>query len=179
MTGDLVELHDELRRVARDLLGKTTAGEADWSRAADLGWLGLEVPDALGGAGASFAETAVVLEEMGRAATASSYLGTAVLGVAAIGAAAPQPVSDELLRAIASGDRRIAVALAASGDDATFDPPFRVEHAASGPRLSGRAEFVADAAEADDLIVLAVGADQAPVLVHIPAAAVTVTRQPV
>ena len=36
------------------------------------GWLGLEVPPALDGAGATFAEVAVVLEEMGRAAAAAS-----------------------------------------------------------------------------------------------------------
>ena len=66
MTG-FAEFHDELRRVARDLLAPTsplvTGGEAvaaDWGQVAQAGWLGLEVPERQGGAGASLAEVAVV-----------------------------------------------------------------------------------------------------------------------
>ncbi len=51
----------------------------EWPVLVDAGWVGLEVPEQFGGAGATFAETAVVCEEMGRAASANSYLGSAVL----------------------------------------------------------------------------------------------------
>ena len=47
----------------------------------DAGWVGLEVPEHFGGAGATFAEVAVICEEMGRAASATNYLGGAVLAV--------------------------------------------------------------------------------------------------
>ena len=47
----------------------------DWPVLAEAGWVGLEVPERLGGAGATFAEVAVICEELGRAASASSYLG--------------------------------------------------------------------------------------------------------
>jgi alkylation response protein AidB-like acyl-CoA dehydrogenase len=56
--------------VARDLLGQASAGsEADWRLLAGSGWLGLEVPGALDGDDATFAETAVILTELGRAAS--------------------------------------------------------------------------------------------------------------
>jgi alkylation response protein AidB-like acyl-CoA dehydrogenase len=156
---ELIELHDELRSVARELLGKG----ADWSRLAEVGWLGLEVPEALDGSGATFAETAVVLEELGRAAASTSFFGTAVLGVAAGGD----------LRGVAAGDVRLAVALSASGDDATVVPAFHLE----GGRVSGRATFVADAAEADRLLLVA--DDATVVVVAVEPGALTITPEPV
>ena len=149
------ELHDELRSVARELLAKG----ADWGRAADAGWLGLEVPEALDGSGATFAETTVVLEELGRAAAPTSIFGTAV-GVAAGGD----------LTGVASGEVRLAVALSSRGDDATVVPAFGVE----GGRVSGRATFVADVVEADRLLLVA-----GDVVVAVDAGAVTITPEPV
>src|SRR5690606_19863337 len=65
----LADLHDDLRAVAQDLLAGTSplaaGGEPvapEWALLAEAGWLGLEVPERLGGAGATFAEVAVVLE---------------------------------------------------------------------------------------------------------------------
>ena len=76
---EMQEFHDELRAVARELLGKAGA-EVEWRQFSDAGWTSLEVPEELGGAGASFVETAIVLEELGRGAVRSRLLGT-VLGM--------------------------------------------------------------------------------------------------
>ena len=146
-------LHDELRTVARQVLGK---GDPDVAQLAALGWLGLEVPEALDGAGATFAEVAVVLEEMGRATTAGPFLATAVLGVGTLTLLDPTPERDDLLRLVAGGGCRLAVAWAAPG--------FRVRDDGDGPRLDGRADLVADAAGADRLLLVAHGADGAAVV---------------
>ncbi|MCT7657486.1 acyl-CoA dehydrogenase family protein [Mycobacterium deserti] len=103
------EFHDELRSVAADLLGKER--EVDWPVLVDAGWVGLEVAEECGGAGATFAETAVVCEEMGRAASATSYLGSAVLAVGTLNALQPSDTRDRLLADVASGESRVAVAL--------------------------------------------------------------------
>lgn len=103
------EFHDELRSVAADVLDK--GREVDWPVLVDAGWVGLEVPEHLGGAGATFAETAVICREMGRAATAGSFLGSAVLAVGTLNALQPSDTRDQLLAGIASGDVRVAVAL--------------------------------------------------------------------
>ncbi|TQS43327.1 acyl-CoA dehydrogenase family protein [Cryptosporangium phraense] len=150
--GELAEFHDELRAVARELLGKPV----EWPALAAAGWCGLEVPSRLDGAEATFAEVAVVLAELGRAAAGTSYFGTAVLGVGALLELEPSAERDELLRGVAQGTR-LAV-----GDG------FRLE----GSRVSGRAEFVADATEADHLL-LVVG-DQ----VVVPAPGARVEPQP-
>ncbi len=106
---DFTEFHDELRSVAGDLLAKDRSVE--WSTLADAGWVGLEVPEQFGGAGASFAEVAVVCEEIGRAASATSFLGSAVLAVGALNAVQPSATRDELLADIANGATRVAAAL--------------------------------------------------------------------
>jgi alkylation response protein AidB-like acyl-CoA dehydrogenase len=180
-TTDFSELHDELRAVARDLLGAASRDESDadgWARAVEVGWPGLEVPDQLGGSGATFAETAVVVEELGRAAAASPFLGTAVLGVGALGLVDSNAVRDDLLRDVAAGSVRVAVALAPGGDAIGADPPFRVRFDGGSPRLEGRAEFVIDATTADRLLLLA-STEQGAAVVAVDPVSVDVTDQPV
>ncbi|WP_102143352.1 acyl-CoA dehydrogenase family protein [Mycobacterium hubeiense] len=108
-TREFAEFHAELRSVAGELLAKDRTVE--WPTLVDAGWTGLEVPEEFGGAGASFAETAVICEEMGRAATSSSYLGSAVLAVAVLNAVEPSDIRNRLLAEVASGAVRVAVAL--------------------------------------------------------------------
>jgi len=109
MAHEFAEFHDELRSVAGDLLAKDRA--VDWLSLVDAGWVGLEVPDELGGSGATFAEVAVICEEMGRAASMNSYLGSAVLAVSTLNALAPCVTRDRLLADVASGTIRLAVVL--------------------------------------------------------------------
>ncbi|OBK77467.1 acyl-CoA dehydrogenase family protein [Mycobacterium sp. 1164985.4] len=106
---DFTEFHDELRSVAGDLLAKDRTVE--WATLVDAGWAGLEVPEEFGGAGASFAEVAVICEEIGRAASATSFLGSAVLAVGALNAVQPSASRDKLLTGIADGTARVAVAM--------------------------------------------------------------------
>ncbi|ULE35395.1 acyl-CoA dehydrogenase family protein [Mycobacterium sp. IDR2000157661] len=106
---EFTEFHAELRSVAGDLLAKDRT--ADWSVLVDAGWVGLEIPERFGGAGASFAETAVVCEEIGRAAGVTSFLGSAVLAVGTLNALQPNATRDRLLAEVASGATRLAVAL--------------------------------------------------------------------
>ena len=137
--------------MAGDLLAKDRA--VDWPVLADAGWTGLEVAEDLGGAGATFAETAVVCEEMGRAASANSYLGSAVLAVGVLNALQPERHSRPAARRRRRPARcRVAVAL-------------------------GPLDFVPDAVGADRLLVVTTDADGVPVVVD--AAGLTVTPQPV
>jgi alkylation response protein AidB-like acyl-CoA dehydrogenase len=109
MAREFEEFHDELRSVASDLLAKDRV--VDWPVLVDAGWVGLEVPEQFGGAGVTFAEVAVICEEMGRAASANSYLGSAVLAIGALNALQPSDTRHDLLADVASGAIRVAVAL--------------------------------------------------------------------
>ena len=150
MAPQFEEFHAELRSVAGDLLAKDRAVE--WAVLADAGWTGLEVAEDLGGAGATFGEVAIVCEEMGRAASANRYLGSAVLAVGVLNALQPSDIRDRLLSDVGSGALRVAVAL-------------------------GPLDFVPDAVGADRLLVVTTDADGVPVVVD--AAGLTVTPQPV
>ncbi len=109
MAHEFAEFHAELRSVAGDVLAKDRS--VDWATLVEAGWVGLEVPEQFGGAGATFAEVAVICEEMGRAASANSYLGSAVLAVSTLNALQPSDTRDELLADVASGAIRLAVAV--------------------------------------------------------------------
>jgi alkylation response protein AidB-like acyl-CoA dehydrogenase len=112
MAHEFEEFHAELRSVAGDLLAKNRA--IDWQALVDAGWVGLQVPEEFGGAGATFAEVAVICEEMGRAASANSYLGGAVLAVSTLNALQPSDTRDRLLTDVASGAVRLAAAIESS-----------------------------------------------------------------
>ncbi|OBK85662.1 acyl-CoA dehydrogenase family protein [Mycolicibacter sinensis] len=161
-TTDFTELHDELRAVAADVLARER--DTEWATLVDAGWVGLEVADALGGAGATFAEVAVLCEELGRAAAATHYLGGAVLSIGVLNALRHSGVRDELLGDAAVGRLRLAVA----------DGAFTVS---ADRRLTGRAEFVPDADGADRLLVPAT--DHTGTEVIVVADDLTVTPQPV
>ncbi|CAN5695988.1 acyl-CoA dehydrogenase family protein [soil metagenome] len=177
---DFSDLHDELRSIAVDLLSKETGGSVPWPMLAQAGWTGLEIPDELGGAGASFRETAVILEEVGRAAARTGYLGGAGLSVGVLMALHPSDLRDELLGAIAEGQSTVAAVLSGDHETARTASAFAVTAASAGWRVQGRASFVPDAA-AETLLLLADDPAGVPVIVVVPAdtAGVTVQSQPV
>ncbi|GDY29100.1 acyl-CoA dehydrogenase family protein [Gandjariella thermophila] len=122
--------------------------------ATDLGVAGLHVPEELGGQGASTRETAVVLEELGRAVAPVPFLGSAVLATSALLGCDTAAAE---VAALASGERRGALAVPLSAaPSAPFPDTVRVD--AEG-RLSGRVGTVADAAVAELLVVPAAGPD--------------------
>lgn len=91
---------------ARALIDEPDNVDADaWSAAADLGWFGLGLAEALGGVGAGLADEALLFRELGRALAPGPFLGT-VLGarVAAAGSA------EALAAEIVEGTRRVAYA---------------------------------------------------------------------
>lgn len=170
MTREYAELHDELRNVARELL---TKGDPDAGSIAQAGWTGLEIPDALGGAGVSFAETAVIAEELGRAASRTGYLGTA-LAVGTLLQVGPDEARDGWLRTIAAGEAG-PVTVLPTGQE------FGIGFALHGSRLDGCADFVPDVGCAPMLLVLARDDAGSPVVAALApdTDGVTVTEQPV
>lgn len=155
---DFEEFHDELRSVAADVLAKDR--EVEWAAVVDAGWVGMEVPEELGGAGATFGETAVILDQIGRAASTNSYLGSAVLAVGLLNTLQDSQIRDQLFAAVAGGGSRLAVV----ADGFELD----------GGRVTGSAEFVADAVGADRLLLIT---DSGVAVVQ--SAGLTVRTQPV
>jgi alkylation response protein AidB-like acyl-CoA dehydrogenase len=165
---DYTELHDELRGMARELLAT-----GDAAAIARAGWSDLEIPETLGGAGVTFAETAVVIEELGRVVARTKLLGT-TLGVATLLALPPDAACDSWLTTVVTGEPG-PVAVLATGDHPAIG--FRL----NGSRLCGHAEFVADAASAPLLLIPAADSAGVPVIAAVTpdTDGVTVSAQPV
>jgi alkylation response protein AidB-like acyl-CoA dehydrogenase len=60
---------------------------SSWRELAELGWLGVSVPEEHGGAGLGFVEEALLLEELGRALYPGPYFATVGLALPALGSA--------------------------------------------------------------------------------------------
>jgi alkylation response protein AidB-like acyl-CoA dehydrogenase len=119
-----------------------------WADAGAQGWLGLHLPEAVGGSGATLVELAVVLEELARAGAPGPFLPTALAATliarAAEQAGQPhQPPLRDLLAGLADGRTVGAVALEAG--------TVRI----AGDRLSGDAGLVLGASVADVLVIAA------------------------
>src|SRR5947199_9393319 len=106
-------LDEHCKPAAVRLLWDDPRGESDtmWKDMAQLGWLGLSLPEAYGGSGLGMVETAILLDEMGRAAYPGPYLPT-VLAAHAVDSAGTTEQKNRWLPAIATGGARATAALA-------------------------------------------------------------------
>jgi len=131
---------------------------AVWDQAgAQLGLQGLAIPEAYGGSGFTFAEQAIVLEELGAALYGGPYLASAVLAATALLASPDEGARRGLLPDIASG--ATVATLAFTEDGGSWDPAaIRLSAVKEGDgwRLDGHKSFVLDGATAGLILVVAV-----------------------
>jgi len=128
-----------------------------WSRlGAELGVLGLSVPEDDGGVGGSLVDQAVAVEEFGATLATGPLFGTVYLAVPALVASSAGEPRDELLAALVEGTTTAAFAV---GDKAGVFDPAAVTVQAAGDTVSGIVERVVDGAAADVILVAAAGSD--------------------
>lgn len=131
-------------------------GEGLWNAFAELGLLGIEIGEDCGGAAGSFADLAVVLEATGRHLVVEPFLSTVVLGIGLIAEGASDEARASLLRAIAKG--HLKVALAHGEPRARYSLSHvetRARRAGSGFTINGVKSMALGANDADELIVSA------------------------
>jgi alkylation response protein AidB-like acyl-CoA dehydrogenase len=127
-----------------------------YKKTADVGWLGMMVPDEFGGGGTSYMDCAVVFEELGRGPLPGPYFSCGVLAAQLIldGGSAPQ--KKDWLPKICNGS---AVVIPAISDDQIQFGPRSVQTRAfktgDGYKLAGTKRFVQDGAAASHFIVAA------------------------
>ncbi len=126
-----------------------------WRQMADLGWLGLIFPEAVGGLGGSFVDLALVLEQLGTTLVPEPIVASLVAGVAILDAG-DEAQHQAYLTPLVEGKASLALAWAEA--DGRYDPA-RVATTASrtgdGYRLAGRKRFVLDGHAAKYLVVSA------------------------
>ncbi len=146
--------YDFTRR--RRLASGAEAWQSNWRQLADFGLLGLNVPEADGGMGASSIEALLVMQALGRALTVEPYLQTALVAAPLLARAGSDAQRAQWLPATAAGEKRVVVAAYEPG--ARFDLDHvetRAERRGTGHVLNGRKTAVIGAAGADALIVSA------------------------
>jgi alkylation response protein AidB-like acyl-CoA dehydrogenase len=112
-------------------------------------------PEEYGGAGFTFMEQAILMEEMGRSLFPSPFLSTVVLGADLILRAGTEAQRAQNLPAIAMGERRVALAhLEPSGSWGPEGVVMRAKGDGDDLILDGTKSFVLDGHTADTLIVV-------------------------
>jgi len=107
---DFLAKHDS-RGAARVLLeSEAETLPSFWGDIAELGWLGLHLPEEYGGSGFGLPELVVVVEELGRALTPGPFVPT-VIASAVIDAAGSDEVAARLVPGLADGSVFAGVAL--------------------------------------------------------------------
>ncbi len=166
----LTEEQEMLRNMARDFMKRecpwTVVKAVDesetgfspelWRKLSDLGWLGMVFPEEYGGSGSSLTDLSVIYEEMGNALLPGPYFSSAMLCGSIILEAGTEEQKRQLLPAIGSGKKILALAL--TEPDYGWGPEcihLTAKPKGSGFILNGTKRFVHDAQIADQLICVA------------------------
>lgn len=121
-----------------------------WAGLAELGAAGVLIPETHGGSGLELLDAALLAEELGRGVAPAPFLGSAVLAPVALLEAGSEEQKREILPRLATGELRIAIAVAE-----TYTVREEAGVHVSGDRLSGKSLLVVDAPHADWLLVAA------------------------
>ncbi len=178
-------LRDQVRRFMQEACPMTqvravaggTTGTSDvlWKHAAQLGWLGLVIPERFGGVGLKWVDLTVVLEETGRGLSPLPIISQALAATALLRCGTPAQ-QQRWLNSLADGS---TVATLALYDEANWVHPDAITLALEDNRLRGSKPFVADAAAADLFIVACRRAESlALAIIERNSPGVTVTVQP-
>ena len=175
MNFTLSETQEMLRESARDFLAEKCPksyvrqmetdengySPALWKEMAELGWLGLALPELYGGFGMEFIDLAVLLEEMGRVCLPGPFFASVVLGAMTILADGNEKQKAAYLPVIASGKTIVTMALYDS--DGACDASSLAATAFAEKNdfiINGAKLFVPDAHAADYIILAARTSDE-------------------
>ncbi|MBE0479818.1 MAG: acyl-CoA/acyl-ACP dehydrogenase [Dehalococcoidia bacterium] len=167
---DLTQEQEMLRTSARDFLAKecpkTLVRELEedqkgyspelWKKMADLGWMGLALPEEFDGMDMGFMDLVILLQEMGRNIVPGPFFSTVILGSLPILFAGSAEQKKEFLPKIAQG--KLILTMAVTEPNAKYDAAgIELRAAAEGENyvLNGTKLFVENAHIADFIICAA------------------------
>lgn len=159
---DQKQLRDQARRflaekcppkAVREVLeGRAPYDRALWKGFAEMGFLGVAIPEEYGGAGAGQLELCVLAEEVGRAVAPVPFSSTVYLAAEALMLAGSDAQKQKWLPKIAAGEAIGALALFEGKGNPS---PQAIKASVSGGALTGAKSPVADGGIADFAIVAA------------------------
>jgi alkylation response protein AidB-like acyl-CoA dehydrogenase len=121
-----------------------------WKKMADLGWMGLTLPEKYGGSEMTFLDLSVLLEECGRALLPAPLMSTVVHCAHPILAAGTEEQKQEFLPKIAAGEMIMTLAFTEpNGGIEAADMTVKAEASGDNYVINGTKLFVPDAHIAD------------------------------
>ncbi|MCD2172554.1 acyl-CoA dehydrogenase family protein [Rhizobium sp. C4] len=159
--GELAMLRDSVAAFAENRPGPKTVralrgdhrdmDTAQWTEMAEAGWLGLMLPEELGGAGLGIRHQAIISEALGRALIPSPMTTASVLSSLLLAAAPDSAERSRLAEGLIAGSAIVVPAIEANGHLVRLNG----RREGNVIRLDGHIEFVEAAHSATDFIVLA------------------------
>jgi len=134
-----------------------------WEKMAELGWLGLAIPEEYGGAGGDLIDLAILFEEVGKTACPAPLFSTLVFGVFSLLEGGNENQKKEVLPKVAEGNAIMTLALSEPGTD--YNPEFMTTRATRDGDdfiINGTKLFVPYAHAADYILVAAATGDVSP-----------------
>src|SRR3984957_1703377 len=142
-----------LRAMRQDAVGYS---RSVWKQMGELGWLGILLPESLGGFGGAFAGGALILEKFGTTLVPERYIASVVLAGSFLLATGSEEQKKRWLGPVAAGDATLALAYAER--DGRFDPlriVTRAQKTGGAYRLRGEKVSVLNGHAADAIVVTA------------------------
>jgi alkylation response protein AidB-like acyl-CoA dehydrogenase len=141
----------------RKMMADDTAHATElWKKIAELGWLGIIVPEEFGGSGGTFLDLVVIVEEAGKSLLPGPFFATVLLGSTAILAGGSAAQKSAILPKVVEGNHILTLALAEkSGRYDAAGVTLGAKPKGKDFVLSGEKLFVPDAHVADQLVVAA------------------------
>ena len=143
---------DYIRAMESDQIG---ISDEIWKNMADMGWLGLMIPEIYGGSGFNFDDMSILLEEMGKVALSGPFFSTSVIGAQTLLLSGDESQKKEFLPKIASGNLKFSLAFnekTGSFEESEVSTTTSIKND-EGWTLNGEKYFVNDAVGADYFIV--------------------------
>lgn len=180
----MTEEHDDiaamLRESAEDFLARRSrpargtignpclTDRTTWRSLAQLGWLGIAMPEALGGAGQGLRVVGELSEVFGEHVFAEPFVEAALTPSLLLSRGTPDESTTNLRAVLAAGDRILSVAWQERTDQ--IDPSPEPRTLMSDARVKGRKVFT-PAVEDDGFLLVFARGDQGPVIAGIDAQA--------
>ncbi|MGI9430715.1 MAG: acyl-CoA dehydrogenase family protein [Myxococcota bacterium] len=125
-----------------------------WKEMGELGWIGILLPESLGGADMGYGELGVVLAECGRVLAPEPFVSTVLLGGNALALGASEPLQKELLPDVCTGERILAMAFQEHGRFAPYAVGTAATRDGDGFRIRGEKLYVLDGHVADQIVTV-------------------------
>ena len=126
-----------------------------WKQMGELGWLGVMFPESVGGAGMTFVEAGLIIEQLGATLVPEPYTPLVVAGSALLSAGS-NAQQEQFLTPSVAGDESLALAyLEEQSRNDLASVVTRAEKSGSGFKLSGSKRWVLNGHAADRFVVSA------------------------